>query len=398
LAQTPETLTLSQAIAEADARNPEVLAAQQAIEIDRARLQQVAPQPLTIQGGSSIGPDAPGGLGRLETLSAAGSQQFPAAGALAAARGISTAGIGISSAQLQFTRRDVQRRVINAYYALASAQAQGRAAQQNVSTTQDLLRSAELRKRAGAVGQFEVLRANVELRRAQTDLLRAQASQRSSAIILNTLIGRFGSTTAEVVQLKATPIAEQDEQTLFAHASSIDPTIAQLNATVEQSNARARLAQSQRAPAFSANAGFQVQRAPINGMTSRGPTAGIAVSLPVIDYGTIKGAVREAQAAGAYAQALLSSRRVQIRSDVSQAVSDVQSSRARESFAAASLSQAEESLRIAQFGYRQGALGTLDVLAARNALSNARADSDQASADFAAAIARLQILIGDPIR
>ncbi len=398
LAQASDTLSLSQAITEADARNPEILAAQQAIEIDRARLTQVARQPLQLQGGPSIGVDVPGGVGRLETLSAGAAQQFPAGGSLSAARSAASAGIGISTAQLQFTRRDVERRVINAYYTLASMQAQRRAAQQNVTTTHDLLRSAELRKRAGAVGQFEVLRANVELRRAQTDLLRGRAAQRTAAIVLNTLIGRFGSTSVETVQLKTVSISERDEQALFTRAVAIDPTVAQLNAALDQAQARVRLAQSQRAPSFSANVGFQVQRAPMNGMTSRGPTAGIAFSLPIVDYGTIKGAVREFQAAGALAQAQLNSRNVQIRSDIAQAVADVQSSGARQSFAAASLQQAQRSLQIAQFGYRQGALGTLDVLAARNALSNARADADQAAADLGAAAARLQLLVGGPLR
>lgn len=398
LAQASDTLSLSQAITEADARNPEILAAQQAIEIDRARLTQVARQPLQLQGGPSIGVDVPGGVGRLETLSAGAAQQFPAGGSLSAARSAASAGIGISTAQLQFTRRDVERRVINAYYTLASTQAQRRAAQQNVTTTHDLLRSAELRKRAGAVGQFEVLRANVELRRAQTDLLRGRAAQRTAAIVLNTLIGRFGSTSVETVQLKTVSISERDEQALFTRAVAIDPTVAQLNAALDQAQARVRLAQSQRAPSFSANVGFQVQRAPLNGMTSRGPTAGIAFSLPIVDYGTIKGAVQEFQAAGAFAQAQLNSRNVQIRSDIAQAVADVQSSRARQSFAAASLQQAQRSLQIAQLGYRQGALGTLDVLAARNALSNARADADQAAADLGAAAARLQLLVGDPLR
>ena len=227
-------------------------------------------------------------------------------------------------------------------------------------------------------------------------MLRAEAAQRTSAIVLNALIGRFGATAGRIL-LNASPISEQSEQVLLARAISIDPMVAQLTAIAQQADARVRLAKSQRAPSFAANAGFQVQRAPINGMTSRGATAGIAVSVPILDFGTIKGAVREAEASGSYARAQLASRGVQLHSEVAQAVADVQSSQARQSFASASLQQAEQSLKIAQFGYRQGALGTLDVLAARNALSNARADSDQAAADFAAAIARLQLLVGDPI-
>jgi len=395
-AQTAPTLTLSQVLDEADLHNAEILAARQAIEIDRARLQQVARPPLQAVGGPSIGVDVPGGLGQLQTLNAGVAQQFPAAGALFASRQVAQAGIAITTAQYAFTQRDVERRVINAYYTLASAQAQRLAAEQNVATTQDLLRSADLRRRAGAVGSFEVVRASVELRRTQTDLLRAQAAQRTGSIVLNTLMGRPGS--AEVaVRLTPATVSQQNEVTYFARAIEIDPAVAQLRAGVEQASARGRLARTARAPAFSLNAGFQVQRVAMTGQTSRGPTFGASVSLPIVDYGTIQGAVREAQATQLYAEAQLDSRTIQIRSDVSQAVAEVQSSRARLSFTSASLGQARRSLRISQFGYRQGALGALDVLSARNALANARADADQSSADYAAAVARLQLLLGAPI-
>lgn len=396
IAQTAPMLTLAQALSEADVRNGEILAARQAIEIDRARLQQVARQPLQALGGPSIGVDAPGGLGQLQTLNAGVGQQFPAAGALSAGRQVAQAGIAITTAASAFTQRDVERRVINAYYALASAQAQRLAAQQNVATTQNLLRSADLRRRAGAVGSFEVLRASVELRRTQTDFLRAQAAQRTDSIVLNTLLGRPGSAQV-VVGLTPTAVSQPDEITYFARAIEIDPAVAQLRAGIAQASARGRLAQTAREPAFSLNAGFQVQRAQLNGRTSRGPTLGVGVSLPIVDYGTIRGAVREAQAMQLYAQAQLDSRTIQIRSDVSQALAEIQSSRARLSFSSASLGQARQSLQIAQFGYRQGALGALDVLSARNALANARADADQSSADYAAAVARLQLLLGAPI-
>jgi outer membrane protein TolC len=397
LAQTAPTLTLSQAIAEADLRNPEILAALQAVEIDRARLQQVAPAPLALLGGPSVGVDVPGGVGTVQTFNAGVAQQFSPAGSLTAGRRIASAGVAISAAQVQVTRRDVERRVITAYYALASAQAQVSAGDQNVATTQELLRSADLRNRAGAVGRFEVLRANVELRRSQTDLLRAQTARRSAALALNTLIGRDGSATIETAVLTVAPASDEAEQALFARAVAMDPTAAQLQASVDQAGAREMLARSQRAPTFAANAGFQLQRAPINGSTSVGPVAGFSLSVPIVDFGTVRGAVREAQASAAYSRAQLTARSVQIRSDVAQSVADVQSSRAREAFAQTSLQQAEEALKIAQFGYRQGALGVLDVLSARNAVANARADVDQASADLAAAVARLQLLVGAPI-
>jgi len=151
-------------------------------------------------------------------------------------------------------------------------------------------------------------------------------------------------------------------------------------------------------PTFSIVGGYTVERAPaIGNRTSRGPTASIDLSLPILDYGTIRGAEQEARATAVATRAQISGRELQLRAAIEAAVTEVEANRARRDFAGDSLRQATESLRIAQIGFRQGALGTLDVIAARTAASTARADRDQASADYAAAVARLHVFVGDAL-
>lgn len=390
-----QTLTLSVALREANARNAEVLTAYHAIDIARGALTQAAPPPLQIQGAPGITQDVPQGLGTLQTFTAGASQQFSPA--IGAQRRAAASGVSVAQAQFAAVQRDVDQRVVTAYYALASAQAVVIAAQQSVVNAQQLERSAALRARVGAVGSFEVLRAQVERRRAQTDLLRAQAGAATQRIGLNVLLGRVANAPTNV-ELVPTPIGAPNLDALYAKAAAIDPLLAQFRASLDQAIAQARAAQLQRAPSVGLQGGYFFQRAPgSNGTISRGPTASMTLSFPLLDFGTIRGAVLEAQAREAVAQAQLQGRDAQLHAELAQDVTQIESAQARVAFSRVSLSQAQQGLRLAQFGYQRGALGVLDVLSARNELAAAQSEVTQASADLGAAVARLQLVIGVPV-
>ncbi len=384
-------LTLAQALAEADAQNPEIAAARQSYTVAQARLQQAAPQPLALQSTAGSSTDVPAGLGTLQTQTTGLSQLLSPAGSLSALRGQASAGVQIAAAGFRVSRRDVQRRIISAYYSLAGAQAIRRVAQESVQSSREFRASAARRQRAGAVGNFDVLRATVALRRAQTDLMRAEANVRSGRITLNTIIGRPADSETRV-ELQAPQSSSSAADEVLRQALSADPQLAQLRASIAQAAAQERLARAQRGPSLSLGAGFQTIRAESSGLTTARPSLSATISLPFIDYGTIRGAVNEARAAGSVAQFQAQGRTLQVQSDLAQAVAAVESSRARLAFAQDTLGQAREGLRIAQYGYRQGALGTLDVVSARNEEVAARGDVDQAAAELASAVALLGIL------
>ncbi|MDQ2681595.1 MAG: TolC family protein [Candidatus Eremiobacteraeota bacterium] len=390
----PSVLSLSEALNQANANNPDILAARRGIDVARAALVQAAALPLQAQAGSGVTQDVPLGLGTLQTFAAGATQQFSPT--IGAQRQVAGAGVQIAQAQFASTERDIDQRVVTAYYSLGSAQAVVAATQQSVTNAAQLEKSARLRAKVGAVGNFEVLRAAVELRRAQTDLLRAQANQRTADIGLNVLLGRAELTPTSAI-LSVSSADSSDVNGLFERAEQIDPFLAQFRAAIAQSIAQARVARLQRAPSVAVSGGFLFQRASGSGVFSRGPTAGVSLSLPLLDYGTIRGAVLEAQARESVAEAQLLGRNAQLHAQLSQAAADIESARARLSFSRASLTQAQEGLRLAQFGYQQGALGVLDVLSARNELAAAQSEVTQASADLGAAVARLQLIVGAPV-
>ncbi len=388
-------LTLRNALSEADAYNPEITAARDAVDIAGAVLTQTAPTPLQVQVEPGVTQDVPNGLGALQTFSASASQELSPA--LGARRRAAHAGVAVALAQLDGVRRAIDQRVVTAYYALASSQSVIIAARQSVDNAGQIEGSAALRAKVGEVGSFEVLRAHVELRRVQTDLLRAQALERTAQIALDVLLGRPTQDRNDVVLptgLQSVPAT----QALYARAERVDPQLAEFRASIHRAIAERRVALLQRAPTVALSAGYLFQRTPgTQGVFSRGGTASVTFSLPLFDYGTIRGAVREAQARRAVAQAQLHGRDEQLHADIEQSVAEIESARARLAFSRVSLDQAREALRLAQFGYARGALGVLDVLSARNEVAAAQSEVTQAAADLGASFARLQLTVGEPV-
>lgn len=390
------SVELRDVLQEAEARNPDVVAANAAIAVAQARVQQATTTPLQFVVQPSIAQDVPGGAGQVQLLTAGIQQQI--APGFGAAKRLAGYDVSLSRAAADATRRDVRQRVVTAYYALAGTQARTSAAEQNLRSANELVAAARLRQRAGAIGSFEVLRATVEARRAQSELLQARGALRQAAIILGAVVGRLVDPAASLSLAPVAPSSALSAAGSLASALARDPTSVQLRATLARSGAQFNVARAQRLPTFAIAGGYTLERAPsLGNLTSRGPTGAIGLTLPIVDYGTIRGAEREARANAAATRAQISGRELQLRAAIEGAIADVESNRARLDFAGESLRQATEGLRVAQIGFRAGALGTLDVISARTAATTARADRDQAGGDYAAAVARLHILVGDPI-
>jgi outer membrane protein TolC len=391
-ADTPP-LTVGAAIAEADANNPDVLAARQAIEVQLARLEQAAPSALRAEASDASSPDVPGGLGELKIHSIGVLQQFDPPGVLAASRRAASAGVDGVKASFAVERRDIEGRVVDAFYALVGATALVAVNEENVGVTKQFVESARKRVRAGAAGNFELLRVMNELRRAQTDLMRAQADEQSARIELNALLGRLPDVQT-IVATGRTDLTAQSMDELIARALLSDPQTAVIRAQLAQSTAEQRASQLRRLPSLSVGVGTQMTTAATFPSSSKGAAISASLSIPLFDYGTIRGAVREAQANSAVATLQLQGRQFAVREQVTQAIAALRAARAQLEFARDSQTQAVKALQVAEYGYRQGALGALDVLAARNAAIAARGQAERSAAEAAAGVARLELIEG----
>jgi outer membrane protein TolC len=183
-------------------------------------------------------------------------------------------------------------------------------------------------------------------------------------------------------------------ESLSARAVAADPALQQLQAQISAQAARARASAALRRPALTLGAGYQIDRAVRSGAIFGAPVVTSGIAIPIFDRGTISGAVREAEATRSVLEAQAQGRTRQVQAEVASAAADIAASSARFQFAQGARVQAEEGLRIALFGFRQGALGSLDVLSAKNAAASARGEERQAADDLASARARLRIILG----
>ncbi len=410
-AQSDPPLSLAAAVNEAVDHNADVSAAMREVDVVRARRTQVALAPLQLQPSVSVTPDVPGGLGLLATAGATVSQQWLPVGNLRAATTQADFGLAAARFAVDATQRDVALQTAAAYFVLAGAQATIDIARENVGASNAFVRSATLRARAGAIGNFEVLRATVELRRVQTDLLRALAAQASARIALNTLLGRPPEVATTVIDPSLDPATIARSQTLDAApfapsaaldmaddaAQAIDPQRRELAAERSAQTARADASRTLARPALTVGVGFQGTRASRTGAMFVAPVLATSITLSLLDHGTIVGAAREAEAARAVLDARIVGRSREVRAHVATALADVRSGLRRSQYASHSRKAADDVLRIALYGFRMGALGSLDVLNAKTAAATARGDERQAACDVAAARARLDILLGVPL-
>ncbi|MBC5804847.1 MAG: hypothetical protein DLM53_07075 [Candidatus Eremiobacter antarcticus] len=385
-------LTLESALAEGLSRSPAVLAAQKDFEAQEARLRAATFQPLGVAIDRDAQPDTPGSPGGTISSSTVGlSQTFPAVGKVRAQRSSQAAFLRAAHAAVDAARREVALDIVGAFYNLALVQSEVSTAAQSVALNKELLRVARLRNKAGAVGSFEVVRANLELRRAQFNEQGASGRRRAAQIRLSTLLVLPSS---QVVVPPLNPSVRPLPAELDAAMNLADPDARQFQAQAEAAHASAAAAAAERLPSFQLKAGTRSSRAEATGLSAVGPATTLSLEIPLIDFGTIKGAIREARATSEAQSARQAARRLTVTGIAAELQSDFTTAQARSDFANESEREARQALTIAQIGYKAGALGLTDIINAQNALVAAQADVRAAEFDLGLASAKAEVLTG----
>ena len=389
---TPPATPLARLFAEADAKNAEIRAALRSVDVQRARRIQVSLPPAQFDATSRIEPDLPKGLGTIRTTAATVTQQYGPRTARFAAQDAADAAVVGAEATAAATVRSVRMRIVNAYYALAGAQAGRANADETVRLALELERTARIRERAGDIGRFDLQRTSVEVSRAQSEVQKAIGSENVARIALNTAVG-LAPAAPTIATLAQGDAGALDAESKRGPVIARDPQSAQLTALIREARARELAAAAQRRPTFSLTAGVQTSSIFPAGATSFGPVVGIGISAPVGDRGTISGAVAEAQATRRVAEAQLTGRAATLQGEIASAAAALSAGQARLRFARESRERAEQIVRTALIGFRSGALGALDVISTRSALTAAKALENDAATDYATAVGTLRLLL-----
>ncbi len=302
-----------------------------------------------------------------------------------------SARIGLADAQ---TRRaaiqaaaaqaDLRFDVIRSYAEAAAAECRLVTAREQARIAADALRAAEVRVRAGRASPIEMQRADLARINAEAEVERTSRLLETSRFSLARRIGA--------------PVAGPLDGGWFAgvanHYGPLEPidsagtlALAEAEANVAVAEAGVRLARSQRIPDLTVSAG--ARRFEETGDTAA--LIGLSIPLPLFNNG--KAALAQASSERQRADA----QRRMAAMEADQSIARSQADLANAATAAATargpaLAAAEETVRIARIGYREGKFGQLDLLDAERTLAATRLAAIDALLSYHLAQAQLERL------
>ncbi|MEH1937328.1 MAG: TolC family protein [Nostoc sp.] len=289
----------------------------------------------------------------------------------------------------------IRLNAITQYYNLQEADEQVRINRSAVNNAQASLRDTQARLDAGVGTQFDVLQAQVVLANAQQLLTNAISQQRIDRRQLATLLSLSQSvdiTAADPVQLAGLwqPTLEETIIQAFQNRPELPQYLAQRNIYEQQR----RQALSQLGPQVSLVGSYNLLDRYNDGISvTDGYSGAIQGSLTLFDGGAARASAAQSKANIAIAETQFASQRDQIRFNVEQYYSQLQSNLNNVQTSSVALNQAREALDLARLRFQAGVGTQTEVIAAESDLTTAEGNRVTAILNYNIALANLQISV-----
>jgi len=284
---------------------------------------------------------------------------------------------------------------------------------------QQLLDAARAQEKVGRAAGVDVLRAQVNELRSETNLTTARAAEANAREALAQRIGAPPDTAFTFpVALPEPPLPQTPLDALVAAALSARSDIASARAQVAVARLVDRAIESDRRPQIQLAGAFGNTEVPtsataaqvipgfgvIPGTTVNRPgfwqiSATSTFTLPFIEYGSRRAAHKAARAQLTAAEGTLASTESGVAVDVRQALRAVQTTNANLGTSREAQRLGAESARIAQLQYRNGLISLTDATAAEQSALSAANDLVVARVNYLNALVRLRASVGiaDPV-
>ncbi|MCU0792780.1 MAG: TolC family protein [Opitutaceae bacterium] len=275
--------------------------------------------------------------------------------------------------------------------------------EKSVALLQEQLQNVKNRFDAGSVSQFEVLTAEVALANAQPALISARNAFRIAVDELRAVLGYRASfaDTQKIPtfsgELEFTP-ADYDLEASLAAARAKRPELRRLEQIEKARESGVTVARSDFLPELYLTGGYEGRKSRFSNSVSDsldGWVAGVEASWAIFDGARTRGRVSQARAQLAQARLSLGEQTLAVEVEVRRALSSLQEAAELAQAAGKVVEQAEEALRLADVRYRNGAATQLDVLQARQALTEASLNRLEANYRHTVALATLRKAIAE---
>jgi outer membrane protein, heavy metal efflux system len=260
-AQTADRWPLNDAVTEALARNPEIMASVKRYEAARERpvQERSLPDPMLSAGYNAVGNPLPGaGLGTEPTANVGFmvSQALPYPGKLALKAAIASREADVELQQVEAVRLNVTARVKQAYYRLAYAYAVDDVLSRNRDLLNTLRHVSESRYTVGEAAQQDVIKAQTQISILDLQLERVRQERATREGELNALLARPASTAVgRPADLELTTL-EAPLDSLIAAAAGHAPMLRRGTIMIERYQLAVDAARKEYKPDFALSGGY----------------------------------------------------------------------------------------------------------------------------------------------
>ncbi len=286
---------------------------------------------------------------------------------------------------------NVALQVVEAYYTVLLRKADLRTAQETLDYYETSYLDYRKRFELGLSTKLETARADQQRTNARADLIKAANALNTARIDLYTLL-RLPPDSKRAISgdLDAVPISG-DRNSSVSTALAQRPDLQSLRTAVAIQKTAVEIAKAGMRPTVTLSGAYQLNDTSTASATDDDEwSVTLAMKAPLYDGGQTKGKVRQEQAARVQAEQAVGKKEEAVRAEVVQARLNAASSLETTDAARKNVSLAEESLRLAEVGYREGVNTQLDVLQARTTLTEASRALSSSLRDYRVSLAQLR--------
>jgi outer membrane protein len=316
--------------------------------------------------------------------------------------GYQQAHYGLMSAR-ESTRRARLETVLNvkkAYYGYLLASKFASVAAEAVSLAEKHLENVKNLYGVQMASRFDLLRSEVQLANLKPQLIKARNGLKMAELGLKTLVGLDLDQDIEVKGELGIKAVEPDLNAILAQALAVRPEILEMQYGRMMASELIKMAKAEYLPVVSFGGAFNSWSDRFNLRKDNWDTfysVNLVLIVPIFNGLSQAAKVGEAKAALKRLEYGEQGLLEMIKLEVREAVLGLEQARESLSSQEKNVEQAEETVRIAELSFSEGAATSLDVSSAHVALSQARTIHSQALYDYAIALAQLEKAVGtDP--
>lgn len=284
---------------------------------------------------------------------------------------MSKIGQSLTDVQRRQKRVELTEQVLRAFYAVLLNEEVVQLRQVSVERAERHLKTAQDRFQAGLVPRLELLRAEVELKNAQSAWSEAQGNLEKSKIFLAKIIGRENDQVAVAGKFEFKPV-RLDEAEIISKATSVRSDIQAIRLQQQMSQSQISLAKSGNKPNLFLFSGYNV----VNGFDPLNPNkfvdnynVGVQLAVPLFDGFATSHKVQQVELQ--QQQIRLQEQEINelIRLQVRQAIVALRQAEEKIQTQEQNISLAKQALQVAEQQYQDGLVSSIEVLDAQHTLS-----------------------------